>query len=64
MSEYTTRNKVHAEMICRSRVASEDHFLQHRDLHNLAKGFHFNTTHLSLHHFNVDTAGGNGVNKT
>jgi len=56
--------KVHAEMICRSRVVSKDHFLQHRDLHNLAKGFYSNTTRLLLNHFNVDTAGGDGDNAT
>ena len=64
----STKNKMaQADMICRSRAVSEDHFLQHRDLHNLAKGFYSNTTLLKLNHFNVDTVGiegGIGANNT
>ena len=44
--------KVHVEMICRSRMPSPDHFLEHRDLHNLTKGLYSNTTSLSLRYFN------------
>ncbi len=36
------------EMICRSRIRSEKHFAQHRELHNLAKCFYFNTNALIL----------------
>ncbi len=37
-----------AEMICRSRISSEAHFLEHKDLHNLAKCFYSNTNALIL----------------
>jgi len=66
-SDHTKNKTAQADMICRSRMVSEDHFLQHRDLHNLAKGFYSNTTLLTLDHFNVDTVGsggGDGANKT
>ena len=52
----TLSQKVHVEMICRSRMPSPDHFLEHRDLHNLAKGFDSNTNSLSLRHFNSNDA--------
>ena len=50
-SDHTKNKTAQADMICRSRMVSEDHFLQHRDLHNLAKGFYSNTTLLTLDHF-------------
>ena len=45
------------ETICRSKVKSKDHFLEHRDLHNLAKGFYSNTTSLSLRHIYTGSPG-------
>ena len=46
------------EMICRSKIKSKNHYLEHRDMHNLAKGFYSNTTSLSLRHLHTDAAEG------
>jgi hypothetical protein len=55
IKESTGSKKLHFEMICRSNVQSQENFREHRDLHNLAKGFYSSTTALSLQHMNFDT---------
>jgi hypothetical protein len=54
INESTGVGKVNLEMICRSKRSPEN-FLEHRDLHNLAKGFYSNTTAICLRHINLDT---------
>lgn len=46
--------KIPFEMICRSNIQSQENFREHRDLHNLAKGFYSSTTVLSLQHSNYE----------
>jgi hypothetical protein len=55
--EFMRSKRVMVETICRSKVKSKDHFLEHRDLHNLAKGFYSNTTSLSLRHIYTGSPG-------
>ena len=57
--EFMRSKRVMVETICRSKVKSKDHFLEHRDLHNLAKGFYSNTTSLSLRHIYTGSPGTN-----
>lgn len=41
-------SRTHVEMICRSRITSQSHFSEHRDLHALAKSFFYNTNMIAL----------------
>jgi hypothetical protein len=43
-------SRIHVEMICRSHVASDNHFTEHRDLHAMAKSFYYNTNMIALKH--------------
>mmetsp|Transcript_17104 Transcript_17104/g.32351 ORF Transcript_17104/g.32351 Transcript_17104/m.32351 type:complete len:2095 (-) Transcript_17104:231-6515(-) len=61
INESTGSKKVHLEMICRSNIPSQDNLREHRDLHNLAKGFYSSTTALSLQHTTFD---GHGTKQT
>ncbi len=54
-NDYMKNKKVVVETICRSKFAPNEYFLEHRDLHNLAKGFYSNTTSLSLRHVYTDS---------
>lgn len=40
--------KVFAEMICRSRITKESHFIEHKEVHSLSKGFFSNTLVLNV----------------
>jgi len=49
-AEILATNKASIEMVCRSRVITDKHIMDHRELHNLVKIFHLNTVALVLQH--------------
>lgn len=49
-SKSSSTSRIHVEMICRSHVASHNHFTEHRDLHAMAKSFYYNTNMITLKH--------------
>ena len=60
----SSTSRTHVEMICRSRITSQSHFSEHRDLHALAKSFFYNTNMIALKHIKPSVDGDSSKEQT